>query len=188
MAAPFPPGTPPLPPPDDETRLLILGRYRREATLGQGGFGEVVRAVDTRFPRTVAIKTLRPDLSSLHRARFLEMEARFEREAEAASRMGVHRNIVTVHDRDRDAAGTLYLIMEYVPGGTLRDRLRPVPGTIVALPRVEALQVTADVARGLHAAHVHRVVHRDVKPANIFLAAEGQAKIGDFGIAQMGSY
>jgi len=175
-------------PPDDESRLPILGRYRREATLGRGGFGEVFRAFDTRFPRTVAIKTLRPDFSSLHRARFLEMETRFEREAEAASRMGVHRNIVTVHDRDRDAGGTLYLIMEYVPGGTLRDRLRPAPdtpGTIVALPRAEALQIAADVARGLHAAHLHRVVHRDVKPANIFLAAEGQAKIGDFGIAQL---
>ncbi len=191
MAAQPPPGTPVEPPPDDATRPLILGRYRREATLGRGGFGEVFRAFDTRFPRTVAIKTLRPDFSSLHRARFLEMETRFEREAEAASRMGVHRNIVTVHDRDRDAGGTLYLIMEYVPGGTLRDRLRPLPdtpgtpATIVALPRVEALQITADVARGLHAAHVHRVVHRDVKPANIFLAAEGQAKIGDFGIAQL---
>ncbi len=182
---PRPPGTPALPGSGDETWLPILGRYRREETLGRGGFGEVVRAFDTRFPRTVAIKTLRPDLSSLHRARFLEMETRFEREAEAASRMGVHRNIVTVHDRDRDAGGTLYLIMEYVPGGTLRDRLRPAPGAIVALPRMEALQIAADVARGLYAAHLHRVVHRDVKPANIFLAAEGQAKIGDFGIAQL---
>ncbi len=163
------------PPPDHETQPLILGRYRRWKTLGQGAYGEIVRAVIVQLDRVVAIEILRPS----HPA-FRACEARFERAVQAASHMGNHPHIVAVYELDRDALGTCYLITGRVHGEMLGDRLTRGP----LLP-TEALQITADVARGLHAAHLHGVVHRDVKPANIFLAAYGLAQIDDFGIAQM---
>lgn len=162
-------------PPNDETQPLILGRYRREATLAQGRHGEVVRAFEVHLRRVVAIKILPPSLEG-----FRVSAERFERETEAAVRMGVHPNVVTIYDLDRDALGTCYLIMEYPDGGRLRERLANGP-----LPSTEALRIAADVARGLHVAHLHRVVHCDVKPSTIFLTAWGQAKIGDFGVAQV---
>ena len=95
--------------------------------------------------------------------------------------MGSHPNLVAVYDTVTGPDETLYLILEYVAGGTLAERLRA-DGT---LPLAEALRLTADIARGLQAAHDAGLVHRDIKPANIFLAADGRAQVGDFGIAQI---
>lgn len=159
---------------------LILDRYRVEATLGHGAFGNVVRAYDTRIRRLVALKTLRPALAVQYPGEFTSLRERFEREAEASSRMGLHPNVVGIYDLAADADGTLILIMEYVPGGTLGPRIERGP-----LPLHEASRLAADAARGLDAAHRQGIVHRDIKPANLFLTAEGRAKVGDFGIAQI---
>ncbi len=158
---------------------LLLNRYRVEGMLGEGGLGTVVKAYDTRLKSLRAIKTLKRTVTTdpeTSRA----LEERFTREAEAGSRMGINPNLVAVYDLVADTDGTLYLILEYVTGGTLADRIRQGP-----LPLADALRVTADAARGLQAAHAVGIVHRDVKPANIFLAPDGRAQVGDFGIAQI---
>ncbi|MDQ6601267.1 MAG: protein kinase [Chloroflexota bacterium] len=160
---------------------LLLDRYRVEGILGTGGLGSVVSAFDTRLQRKVAIKTLKRSLGPVDPVRLRAIEDRFSREAIAGSRMGSHPNLVAVYDTVAGPDETLYLILEYVPGGTLDHRLSAA-GT---LPLAAALRVTADTARGLLAAHEAGLVHRDIKPANIFLAADGRAQVGDFGIAQI---
>jgi WD40 repeat protein/serine/threonine protein kinase len=168
---------------DDGTTLapqLLLGRYRVGGRLGAGGFGTVVRAFDTRLKREVAIKSLTPGLSTTDPAHYRALEERFTREAEAGSRMGVHPHLVAVYDLAADREGTQYLILEYVPGGTLAERIRQ-----AALPLAEACRVAGEIAQGLQAAHERGIVHRDIKPANIFLTENGRAKVGDFGIAQI---
>ena len=159
---------------------LWLARYRVEGTLGEGAFGMVVRAFDTRLKRFVAIKTLRHSLADTERDLLQLLMDRFVREAEAGSRMGVHPNLVAVYDLAEDAERNQHLILEYVPGGTLASRLERGP-----LPLADALHVLADISLGLQAAHDEGIVHRDVKPANIFLTVSGRAKVGDFGIAQI---
>ena len=171
---------------DDNTRIpekptLLLDRYRIDGMLGEGGLGTVYKAYDTRLKRTVAIKTLKRSVYSDDTDMFRILEERFQREAEAGSRMHVHPNLVVVHDVVTDSDKSLYLVQEFVPGGTLGDRL----ARDGALPQSDALKLAADVARGLSAAHEMHIVHRDIKPANIFISADGRAKIGDFGIAQL---
>ena len=159
---------------------LWLARYRVEGTLGEGAFGTVVRAFDTRLKRFVAIKTLKHSLADTERDLLQMLMDRFVREAEAGSRMGVHPNLVAVYDLAEDAERNQHLILEYVPGGTLASRLEQGP---LSLP--DALHLLTDISLGLQAAHDEGIVHRDVKPANIFLTASGRAKVGDFGIAQI---
>ena len=163
-----------------DSPALLLDRYRVDRFLGEGGLGTVVMAFDTRLKRRVAIKSLRRSLYSADPEQFRRLEERFTREAEAGSRMGSHPNLVTVHDFVSDADNTLYLILEYVSGGTLAGRITQGP-----LPLADALQITAEAARGLQAAHDAGLVHRDVKPANLFIAGDGRAQVGDFGIAQI---
>ncbi len=163
----------------DTTPVILLNRYRVEGPLGKGVFGTVVKAFDTRIKRMVAIKTLNHSVAT-DPEHFRALQERFTREAEAASRMGIHQNIVAVHDLASEPDGTLYLILEYIAGGTLLERLKQ--GTLTLR---DALRFTADAARGLDAAHVNGVVHRDIKPANVFLSLDGRAQIGDFGIAQI---
>jgi len=156
---------------------LLLNRYRVEGLLGEGGLGTVIKAFDTRLKSMRAIKTLKRTITTDSEV-FRSLEERFTREAEAGSRMGI--NPVAVYDLVADTGGTLYLILELVPGGTLADRIKQGP-----LPLADALRITEDAARGLQAAHDVGIVHRDIKPANIFLAADGRAQVGDFGIAQI---
>ncbi len=163
-----------------ETPAFLLDRYRRERLLGEGGLGTVMMAFDTRLKRPVAIKSLRRALYSADPDQFRRLEERFTREAEAGSRMGSHPNLVTVHDFVSDADKTLYLILEYVAGGTLAGRIKQ--GLV---PLNDALRITAEAAHGLQAAHDAGLVHRDIKPANLFIAADGRVQVGDFGIAQI---
>ncbi len=163
-----------------ESNGPILDRYRVEGPLGEGGFGSVVKAFDTRLKRTVAIKTLRRDTFAGDLDRFRMLEERFAREAEAGSRMGIHPHLVAVYDLVVDTNRTQHLILEYVAGGTLAERIAAGP-----LPIAEAFAIAAGAARGLQSAHSVGIVHRDIKPANIFLTGEGAAKVGDFGIAQI---
>jgi eukaryotic-like serine/threonine-protein kinase len=148
-----------------------LGPYEILGELGTGGMGEVYRARDTRLDRTVAIKILPEHLSSDPGRR-----ARFEREARAISGLS-HPNICSLFDIG-DQDGVHYVVLEYLEGRTLADRLLKGP-----LPISEVLKVGADIASALETAHRHGIVHRDLKPANVMLTKTG-TKLLDFGLAK----
>jgi len=148
-----------------------LGPYEIISPLGAGGMGEVYRAKDTRLDRTVAIKVLPSHLSADP-----ELKQRMEREAKAISALQ-HANICTLHDIGAQD-GTDYLVMEYLEGQTLADRLAK-----GALPLDQAFKIGAEIARALAKAHQHGIIHRDLKPANIMLTRAG-AKLMDFGLAK----
>ncbi|MFI0942514.1 ABC transporter substrate-binding protein [Streptomyces sp. NPDC021020] len=157
---------------------LFAGRYQLAELLGAGGMARVHRAQDTRMGRTVAVKTLLPDLADNPDAR-----RRFAREAQAAGSLN-HPGIVTVHDQDEIREGdevVPYLVMEFVPGGTLSQLLR----RRVFFPPERAVRVVCDILDALAHAHSHGTVHRDVKPANVMVTPEGVVKVADFGIARV---
>jgi len=150
-----------------------LGAYVIRELVGSGGAGEVWRASDERLARDVAIKVLLP-----HLLQDRERVLRFEHEARTAGALN-HPNILSVYDLgERD--GAPYIVSEYVEGESLRDRLRG-----GALPIGTALEIALQIVRGLEAAHARGVVHRDLKPDNVFLRADGVVKLLDFGIATL---
>jgi serine/threonine protein kinase/Tol biopolymer transport system component len=151
-----------------------LGNFEIVELLGRGGMGEVWRARDTRLKRDVAIKVLPAGL-----ARDPDRIARFEREARAASALN-HPNIVAVHDVGCDN-GTYWIATELVRGDTLRRMIEAGP-----LPAPKVIDIAAQVAAGLAAAHAAGLVHRDLKPDNIMVTRGGQVKILDFGLAKQG--
>src|SRR5271169_769346 len=148
-----------------------LGPYEIQSPLGAGGMGEVYLARDTRLDRTVAVKILPTHLSSN-----LEAKQRFEREARAISSLN-HPNICTLHDVGHQD-GTDFLVMEYLDGETLADRLMKGP-----LSSEQVLKHGIDICEGLEKAHKSGVIHRDLKPGNIMLTKSG-AKLMDFGLAK----
>ena len=148
-----------------------LGPYEIVAPLGAGGMGEVYQAKDTRLDRIVAIKVLPSHLSNN-----TELQQRFEREARAVSSLS-HSNICTLYDVGRED-GIDYLVMEYVDGESLADRLSKGP-----LPLDQVLRYAIQIADALDKAHRQGIVHRDLKPANIMLTKSG-AKLLDFGLAK----
>ena len=157
-----------------------LGPYEIQTALGAGGMGEVYRARDTRLDRTVAIKVLPAELNTDP-----ERRARFEREARAVAALA-HPHICTLHDIGTHEGAT-YLVMEHLAGETLAQRLRK-----GALRLPQALEIGAQVAEALDAAHKHGIVHRDLKPGNVMLTASsaGRSRIGtvkllDFGLAKL---
>src|SRR5271167_4946273 len=148
-----------------------LGPYEVLAPIGAGGMGEVYRARDTRLDRTVAVKVLPSHLSSNAQAR-----QRFEREARAISSLN-HFNICSIYDVGNQD-GTDYLVMEFLEGETLTDRLRKGP-----LPPDQVLKYGVEICDGLERAHRSGVIHRDLKPGNIMLTKSG-TKLMDFGLAK----
>ena len=148
-----------------------FGGLRLIRQLARGGFAEVWEAEQISLGRRVAVKILRPEL--LEQAQMVQL---FEQEARVLARLN-HPNVVQVIDRGASPRGP-YFVMEYVDGPTLQELLSQ-----GALDRERALTILMQAARGLAYAHRNRVVHRDVKPANILIARTGQVKIGDFGIA-----
>jgi serine/threonine protein kinase/tetratricopeptide (TPR) repeat protein len=150
----------------------LVGRFLISAQLGIGGMGEVYRAEDTKLKRTVALKRIAPHLRS--NPRFRE---RFLHEAECASRLN-EPHIASIYDVVEEGDET-FLVMEYVEGQTLRQRLlRPLP-----LP--DFLAIAAECSAALTAAHERRVLHGDIKPENIMLTPSGHVKILDFGVAKV---
>src|SRR6266699_6726312 len=148
-----------------------LGPYEIVGPVGAGGMGEVYRARDTRLDRTVAVKIL-----PAHLSQHAEARERFDREARAISSLS-HPNICHLYDVGQQD-GVSYLVMEYLEGETLADRLRKGP-----LPLEQVLKTGAEICEGLEKAHRNGVVHRDLKPSNIMLTKSG-AKLMDFGLAK----
>ncbi len=149
-----------------------MAHYEVISLLGRGGMGEVYKARDTRLERIVALKLIRSD-----RTDDPSFRQRFLREARAASSLN-HPGILTIFDIGTDK-GTDYIAMEHVGGGTLADLLIDGP-----LPLQRALDLAAQVAEALGAAHAAGLVHRDLKPSNIMLTEGGRAKVVDFGLAK----
>jgi len=156
----FAPGTP-------------FGPYRIESPLGIGGMGVVYKAIDPALERPVALKLMKPELSvdPIFKERFL-------REARTAARVN-HENVVAIYSAG-EQDGVLYMALEYVGGGDLAVRLeRDGP-----FPPADALRMVIDCAEGLQAIHEAGLVHRDIKPNNIFVDERGRAKLGDLGLAR----
>ncbi len=149
--------------------MVIGGRYELRERLGAGAMSEVWLADDRKLERPVALKLLAPHADA----------RRFEREARAAAALS-HPNVERIYESG-EADGRQYMALEFLPGGTLEDRLargRP-------LPDAETERIARQLAAGLAHAHEHGLVHRDLKPANVLFDAEGRAKIADFGIARL---
>jgi len=155
--------------------VAIAGRYRLEGRLGFGGMSTVHVATDERLERRVAVKLL-----AEHLADDPTFVSRFQREAQAAARL-VHPNIVQVFDSGQDeGSGQYFIVMEYIEGSSCAEILRDQSWIEVD----EAIAIIDQACEGLHYAHRHGVVHRDVKPGNLLRAREGEVKLADFGIAK----
>lgn len=149
-----------------------LGAYEILSSIGAGGMGEVYRARDARLARDVAIKVLPSDLATDPVAR-----ARFEREARAVAALS-HPNILAIHDFGVQG-NMAYAVLELLVGETLRQRLTRAP-----IPLRKTVEMAAQIARALSAAHEHGIAHRDLKPENVFICTDGHVKILDFGLAR----
>jgi eukaryotic-like serine/threonine-protein kinase len=153
---------------------LLAGRYRLDEPIGVGGFGEVWRATDAVLSRPVAVKLLDPG-----HARQPEALARFRAEARRAAAVW-HVNIAHIYDYDEPADGARpYLVMELVDGPCLAGVLAGGP-----LDSGRTMDIVAQTAAGLQAAHATGLIHRDIKPGNLLLASDGTVKITDFGISR----
>jgi HEAT repeat protein len=160
-------------PPADPEHLGRLGPYEVHGLIGRGGMGVVLKAFDPALRRLVAIKVLAPQWASHEQA-----HQRFVREARTAAQVR-HENVIAIHAVE-EADGLPYLVMEYVPGVSLQQRLdRDGP-----LAVEEVVRIGAQAAAGLAAAHAQGLIHRDVKPANILLDKAGNARLTDFGLAR----
>src|ERR687886_991361 len=152
---------------------LLNARYRLDAQIGAGGMSTVYRAFDSNLERRVAIKLLHREMSGDS-----DQLERFRREARAVAQLS-HPHIVGVIDAGEDE-GRPYIVFEYVGGETLKERIR----RMGRLPIDEAIAYAIEIARALGCAHSHGIVHRDIKPQNVLIDAEGSAKVTDFGIAR----
>jgi beta-lactam-binding protein with PASTA domain/tRNA A-37 threonylcarbamoyl transferase component Bud32 len=152
---------------------LVDGRYQVRSRIARGGMATVYLATDLRLERRVAIKVMHGHLADDE-----SFKQRFIQEARSAARLA-HPNVVNVFDQGQDA-DSAYLVMEYLPGITLRDLLQEY-GSLTA---EQTLDISEAVLSGLAAAHKAGIVHRDLKPENVLLADDGRIKIGDFGLAR----
>src|ERR687894_2079763 len=149
-------------------------RYRLDAQIGAGGMSTVYRAFDTTLERRVAVKLMHREIASDSG----QLE-RFRREARSVAQLS-HPHVVGVIDAGEED-GRPYIVLEYVEGETLKERIR----RMGRLPIDEAIAYAIEIARALGAAHARQIVHRDVKPQNVLVDEEGSAKVTDFGIARV---
>ena len=152
---------------------VLNDRYLIGNRIARGGMASVFRAVDRRLDREVAIKVMHHGLGDDQ-----QFTDRFVREAKSAAKLN-HRNVVSVFDQGKDGDVT-YLVMEYVPGRTLRDLMREE----APMPPYRALELLEQVLIALSAAHSARIIHRDVKPENVLITPDGDVKVADFGLAR----
>ena len=157
--------------------IILNDRYKLDAVIGEGGMATTYRGQDLLLDRTVAIKIMREQYASDS-----EFVQRFRHEAQAAARVQ-NENIAGVYDTGFDK-GSYYLVMEYVEGTDLKQKLRANAGP---LPLINALSIAEQIASGLEVAHKAGLIHRDIKPHNILINNEGKVKITDFGIARIDS-
>src|SRR5574340_813219 len=150
----------------------LVGHYRFEEQIGAGGMGVVYRAIDTTLRRSVAIKLL-PE----HCATDPGRRSRLEREAHLLASLS-HPHIAAIYGFET-ADPVCFLVLEYVPGETLAERL-----VANALPMGEALRIASEIAEALEAAHEHGIVHRDLKPSNVKITPDGSVKVLDFGLGK----
>jgi eukaryotic-like serine/threonine-protein kinase len=153
---------------------FIDGRYLVERLLGSGGMAQVYLVHDEVLDRQVALKILRDQYAEDE-----EFVERFRREARSAASLS-HPNIVSIYDQGRSEEGAYYIAMEYVPGGTLKERIRREGALTPGAAAVVALQI----ADALSEAHEKGVIHRDIKPQNVLVTEKGNVKVTDFGIAR----
>ncbi|MFM7499525.1 MAG: Stk1 family PASTA domain-containing Ser/Thr kinase, partial [Actinomycetota bacterium] len=160
----------------DRVGEIIDSRYQITSLISRGGMATVYSAMDSRLDRTVAIKIMHE-----HLAQDEEFVSRFIREAKAAAALS-HPNLVQVYDQGWNQGGipAVFLVMEYIPGATLRDHLFAVG----QLGAKESLEIIEQVLSALVYAHRAGIIHRDIKPENIMITADGRAKLGDFGLAR----
>ncbi|MFC1766445.1 protein kinase [Planctomycetota bacterium] len=159
-----------------ETSSLVgqkLGNFDVIREIGRGGMGVVYLANDTKLDRSVAIKTMPAELAHNTRA-----HARFQREAKALASLN-HPNIAVIYDMIEDSEGSGYLVLEYIPGQTLAERIAHRP-----LNLDKVLSLAQQIAEALTAAYERGVIHRDIKPGNIKITPEGRVKVLDFGLAK----
>jgi hypothetical protein len=152
---------------------VLPPRYENPRPIGRGGMGAIYLAEDRELGRQVAVKVLDDRFAGDE-----QLRQRFKREALTAARLGGHARVVTIFDVG-EWEGRPFIVMEYLPGGTLADRARE--GRV---DRATALTWLAQAAEAIDAAHEHGIVHRDVKPANLLFDARGELAVGDFGIAR----
>ncbi|MEE9190000.1 MAG: serine/threonine-protein kinase, partial [Candidatus Neomarinimicrobiota bacterium] len=151
-----------------------ISHYKILEKLGEGGMGDVYKAEDTNLDRIVALKFL-----PLETTRDKDMKTRFIHEAKAASALD-HPNICAIHEIDETKEGQLFICMGYYEGKTVEEKIKRGP-----LEIHEALDITIQIAQGLDKAHQSKIVHRDIKSANIIITTDGIVKIVDFGIAKL---
>jgi len=156
-----------------------VGRYRVEAFLGQGAFGQVYHVTQLGLNAPRAVKLLRRDMPGVGSSDYNDCRQRFQLEAQLGAQLD-HPHIVRVHDVEQ-VDDALLLVMEYVPNGSLADRLKAQG----PLPVGDALRMARELAEGLAALHALDAVHRDLKPSNILFDAQGHAKVADLGLAQI---
>ena len=156
----------------------LSGRYKIEGMLGQGGMSAVYKAMDPNLKRVVAIKLIHPHLSVDP-----SFVTRFESEASAVASLR-HQNIVQVYDFNNDS-GIYYMVLEFIPGETLQERLKRLADEGRQLPIEDALKFTLNISDAVGYAHQRGMVHRDIKPANIMLDVQGQGILMDFGIVKI---
>ncbi|MBO0790861.1 MAG: serine/threonine protein kinase, partial [Ktedonobacteraceae bacterium] len=161
----------------------LLGRYRLLKRIGRGGMGDVWLSEDPTLKRQVAIKTLPP-----HNQQDQEYVVRFEREAQAAAALN-HPHILPIHDYgdhiQADGQVISYIVMPYLAGGSLEDRINALAAAQQGMPVPEALRYLAQAAQAIDYAHEQGVIHRDIKPANMLLRQDGYLMLADFGIARI---
>lgn len=155
----------------------IVSHYEIVEKLGEGGMGVVFKARDLSLHRLVALKFLPSEITNT-----AGRVARFEAEARAISALN-HPNIATIHSMDEDA-GRRFLVLEYLEGGTLRDRIRNYRLLEQPFPLHEALNAAIQLAEGLSHAHQRGIVHRDIKPENVMFTGAGMLRLADFGLAK----